>query len=663
MSLSNSVTTMLIDPRSNNNTRCEFRLDDDYYASNLKLIDVGVTSTEVAGSSGVGGAAKIMTYPQINGVYQCIRNIYLYSGSTLIDSVQNCAQYSAIQAMKTNNQGSTDLNRDLILNGLGFQRARVGDNVAAGGGNGYAARRPASMATTLANDSAKQCAVHSTNGQIANNQSLIGSNQDSQSGAVSLGVFLQFLKSVSILPRIPDLRLVIEWDTNLTSYFDQLAGGAVTGVLNIIRPTLVVEKLEDMPNEPENVVFPYMSTIVERFNVPQAYSVAPADLPSDPFAITANSTVVTATLSADLGLRVNEPISFSRITDINRAQMDLPTDPITLTTGANSTVTVTMAKHGFATGDTVVISGIAGGVGGANNAAFLTKINDATGNTITVVDAGSFTFTTTIDAAAPLVGGGAAGKLNGSGASLVSVDATRINGSAQGFTVASVAADGLTFTFNLAAVTKDSPSAVTSGGGTAGAGTGPLLSARTNRLNQQQSSFRSQAFTEKFVRELVFFNNTTASLAANKRFVTAATRSPAQLNERLQLIVNNRNHLPDQGISNEAMRVMYLNSAQSNMNIPYICMLSDSGDQRNAVTAAGGVPNNDNYQFIYPHGALKNNFSITAAKVGARVENLRIEHQREYGSTEGSQGAYTLLCFGTVARTMTMKNGNVSISY
>ena len=111
MSLSNSITTLLIDPRSSNNTRTEFRLDDDFYSSTLKLIDVGVFSTEVAGEN---GGAKICTYPQVNGVYQCIRNIYLYSGSTLIDSVQNCAEYSSIQALKTNNQGSTDLNREVL---------------------------------------------------------------------------------------------------------------------------------------------------------------------------------------------------------------------------------------------------------------------------------------------------------------------------------------------------------------------------------------------------------------------------------------------------------------------------------------------------------------------------------------------------------------------
>ena len=160
----------------------------------------------------------------------------------------------------------------------------------------------------------------------------------------------------------------------------------------------------------------------------------------------------------------------------------------------------------------------------------------------------------------------------------------------------------------------------------------------------------------------MFFNHFPTVLpTAGDRYITAATRSPAQLNEVMQLVVNNVNHLPDQGISSEAMRVMYLNSAQTNMNIPMIAMMEGSGDQRAATIANAGNP--DRVQFIYPYGAMKNQFSITAAKVGKRVDDLRIEHQRTYGSSDGSRLAYTLLCFGTVARTLQMKNGQVRVGY
>ena len=49
MSLSNSTKTLLIDPRSHNNTRTEFRLDDNFYASSLKLVDVGLSDPNATG--------------------------------------------------------------------------------------------------------------------------------------------------------------------------------------------------------------------------------------------------------------------------------------------------------------------------------------------------------------------------------------------------------------------------------------------------------------------------------------------------------------------------------------------------------------------------------------------------------------------------------------
>ena len=111
MSLSNSTKTLLVDPRSHNNTRTEFRLDDGVYASSIKLVDVGLTDATAL--------SKAFIYPTLNGVMQLIKNIYLYSDTTLIDSLQNIPQYSALQGLKTTNQGS-HLNRDLLLNGNGF---------------------------------------------------------------------------------------------------------------------------------------------------------------------------------------------------------------------------------------------------------------------------------------------------------------------------------------------------------------------------------------------------------------------------------------------------------------------------------------------------------------------------------------------------------------
>lgn len=253
MSLSNSTKTLLIDPRSHNNTRTEFRLDDNFYASSIKLVDVGLSDT--------GATNEEFLYPTFNGVMQLIKNIYLYSDTTLLDSIQNIPQYTALQALKTSNQGS-HLNRDLLLNGNGFTLQQVdsaGDRAGA-----------------LTQDDPQQVLVGLT---TQNNQIPIGANSDQQSGTVMLQQILSFLETVPVLPRIPNLRLVIEYDTQAQNYFNDPSNPIASPNLQVIRPTLVVEQLVNEPEMPNQLQIPFMQTIVERFQVPAADSTANASVP------------------------------------------------------------------------------------------------------------------------------------------------------------------------------------------------------------------------------------------------------------------------------------------------------------------------------------------------------------------------------------------------
>jgi len=651
MSLSNSVSTLLIDPRSHSNSRTEYRLDDNYYASTLKLVDVGLIAANNPGSL---NAAVI--YPQINGVYQCISNIYLYSGTTLLDSVQNVAQYSAIQALKTDNQGSTDLNRDLLLNGMGFSQHAIGSSDVVAAQENIA--RPQSM--TTAGQAAKPFSILQTGGAGTippNHQNTLASNQDAQSGCVSLSSLLQFLKTISILPRIPNLRLLIEWDTNIADYFQ--ANGNAAGALSVIRPTLVAEKINDMPEDAPELNVPYMSTIVERFNVNNAFGgSSTTNLGNEPLAFTQNSSIMTITTPAGLDLRVDEPITLAAATEIQRGSQLFATDPITTAAGAGNTapITVELTAHTLVAGNEVTFAGLTGVDGLTANQLNAKHTVLATGLTANAFEVASPGTATT----GGVTGGGAAGAGVLAQKDTPEYSAAEVNGL---YLVTSVAADGLSCTVDLAEQGLPAMPNIASGNVAAAGGTAPAtLQIRASRQTVSRSSFRSQAFTSKFVRELVFFNHFPTQLpTAGDRYITAQTRSPAQLNEVLQLVVNNVNHLPDQGISSEAMRVMYLNSAQSNMNIPMIAMLEGSGDQRAAIAANAANP--DRVQYVYPYGAMKNQFSITAAKIGKRVDDLRIEHSRTYGSSDGSRLAYTLLCFGTVARTLSMKNGQVRVTY
>jgi hypothetical protein len=637
MSLSNSVTTELIDPRSHSNQRTEFRLDDAYYASSLKLIDVGLIATKNPGGADAAGNSASTVYPQINGVMQCIRNIYLYSGTTLLDSVQNCAQYSAIQALKTPNQGSIDLNRDLLLNGMGFSQSPIPE---VGGLQRALARKPETLCTQ---DQSLKEASRLTNTATetpANFQCPIAGVEQGASGSVLLSQLLQMLQGMSVLPRLPNLRILIEWDTDLTHYFD---GGVVKNTsLSVIRPTLVAEKILGMPEETPDLAVPYMSTIVERFNIPKAHGAAVVSgvLAADPFALVNGSPEVTVTISAaqatQLDLRQNEPVVIAGGAAIRQAASTAADATSISVTNASTNVVCTLAAHGFKVGDVITIAN-ATDTGGIIAA-------DLNGDQVITVVATDDTFTFVADApgTATEAGGGATVTYQLAEA----FAATDVNGA---YIIKSVAANQQSFVIDF-----NKASNFTS---TAGAGGAAITIATVlNKTSITRASHRSQAFTNKFVRELVLFNLTPDALAAGDRYVTQQTRSPAQVNEVLQMVVNNVNHIPDQGISSEALRCLYLNSAQPSLNIPFIAMLGDSGSQRLAVA-------DDKKEMIYPYGALRNNFSITAAKLGVRVQDLRFEHQRTYGGRPGSHDAYTLICFGTVARVLTVKNGVLNVSY
>ena len=258
MALSNSVKTWIIDPTVQNSSRCEFRLNSGYLASSLKLVDVGVYSTNIVDrSTGV-------FYPSILGVLAAIKKISLFSGSTMIDEVQELAAYGAIQHLRGSNQQAEDLNRFELLNGLSFAQS-ADDN-----GN----TEQVGTMTTEANhkDYVEVYLEQATNAfkRYHNNQIQI-SNTDNggASGMISLNNYLEFLRSVPVLPNIPDLRLVIEWNTTAGDFYvDGDAPSAITPSFVPIRPQLVYEEILNAKPEMGLVKIPYTSMIVERFVVP-----------------------------------------------------------------------------------------------------------------------------------------------------------------------------------------------------------------------------------------------------------------------------------------------------------------------------------------------------------------------------------------------------------
>lgn len=245
MSISNSSKLHLLDPTVFNTNRCEFRLPDGHLSSAIKLIDVGVSNSLLNASTG-------QYYPTILGVLASIRKLTLYSDSTILDETQELAARAAIQHLRTTNQGSEDMMRFELHNGTNLSINEAG---------AYTMEPDCKDYFNQGNATANYV-------QRNNNQFQISATADGNSGALNLADYLSMLESIPVLPRIPNLRLLIEWNTTSSDFFEQITMAGVAKVYTPIRPTLVIEELVGLPDEVGPIKVPYLQTIAERFPVP-----------------------------------------------------------------------------------------------------------------------------------------------------------------------------------------------------------------------------------------------------------------------------------------------------------------------------------------------------------------------------------------------------------
>jgi hypothetical protein len=164
------------------------------------------------------------------------------------------------------------------------------------------------------------------------------------------------------------------------------------------------------------------------------------------------------------------------------------------------------------------------------------------------------------------------------------------------------------------------------------------------------TSFRSGAFRNRFLKDLVLYNQ----VSSNDGWLRAKERSVAQAGEKIQLVVNSRKFLPDQGINQEAMKLQYFNDAVGGLNVPLTAALSSSLD----VTGT-------KHRTLDSHtSVLAHNFSVTGVLVNDVIDRLDIEYSRVGSTLEPEQtAAFNLLAFGRVNRLMEMKDGSIRLSY
>jgi hypothetical protein len=381
-------------------------------------------------SAQVNGDQTGLYYSSINGVLNSIKNITLFSGSTVLDQVQELAAYGSVKNLMVSNQGSEDVARFQLLNGINLSQ------------------EPNGRGLTTMNENKDYTAIYDLSGAVAttrhNNQIQLAGADGGVSGMLLLSDYLEMLKSVPVLPMLPELRLVIEWNTAVADYYNDPSAPAAPGspVFVPIRPQLMAEELLGQVAPKGLQKIPYLCTMVERFVVP-------------------------------------------------------------------------------------------------------------------------------------------------------------------------VAADGTTV----------------------------------------QTSFRSGAFRQRFVKDMIFYNQTTTA----DGWMLRNNRSVAQKGEKLQLVLNGKKFIPDNGIDNEAVKMQYFNQTLGSLNVPLCAAMSSTADV---------VAGRDNILADATTRKLAHNMSVTAVAINDVVDRLDIEYQR-VGSTLASDqtASFNLLAFGHVQRLLEVQDGKIRLSY
>jgi len=203
----NQVKTYFYDPVHHSNKRSEFKLDiDKLYLSNFRLCNVGCVITN---------ASSTIDYNKACGVKSLVRNIYLYDGNVIIDSLVKANRWLAFKSFQVSNDTNTDFKeKEHIGMGYVFQKNSPADSLA------------------------KIREFNLT-------ESLVSSTNETTTGWLSIQDMLTFLTSVQYVSTslFKNLRLVIEWESDV----NVILSGTITNqtISSVVQPLLVVDVIED----------------------------------------------------------------------------------------------------------------------------------------------------------------------------------------------------------------------------------------------------------------------------------------------------------------------------------------------------------------------------------------------------------------------------------
>jgi hypothetical protein len=203
-----SVSTQVIDAQFNQSKyRSEFRIvKQGLYSTAMRVLNIGLQAT---------GDGR---YNYLTGAQGVVKNIYLYDGRQVLDSVIDFNDYCAFTAYNHSNNENRDLYKALSKNGMGF----VFDKQPVAG-----AELPFPQNDTLIKEDFPN--------QSHTPRTLY---EETAMGFLNLREVFPLLKQLPLVSTqiFPNLRVVIEYDTSSSL----IAMGAVLGTS---LPTLVVDQI------------------------------------------------------------------------------------------------------------------------------------------------------------------------------------------------------------------------------------------------------------------------------------------------------------------------------------------------------------------------------------------------------------------------------------
>jgi hypothetical protein len=209
-----SISTQIIDAQFDQSKfRSEFRIvKDGLYSTAMRILNIGLLANEASAES--GGRYNLLT-----GSHGIVRNIFLYDGRQVLDSVINYADKSAFNSYNHTNNENRDLYKALSKHGMGFVFDRQP--------NGSGTPGPP-QSTLIKEDFPNQSHTPKE------------SAQESALGFINLREVFPLLKQLPLVSTkmFPNLRVVVEYAVAESLVLND--AGAITGTA---LPILVVDQV------------------------------------------------------------------------------------------------------------------------------------------------------------------------------------------------------------------------------------------------------------------------------------------------------------------------------------------------------------------------------------------------------------------------------------